>query len=590
MIGQAGKNNIKYRILFQFMPLPWKNSFTEGKICWQDEWRLASPPVISSLQELKHFLDLTHIRYGLLKPYAENPGYPLIDSRDLLPSFESDLLEYKNLPGFSMVALDRPLNYFSEIFQFDMMRFLEHDMTEAKSSSVMVHNLSLLQSRIHKAHHQSLSEKFADKDITSLEHYPALLPYMFTMDRAQVFALNKDHTGKMKHHLQGFYASFPSDLDTEIKRYGLRIGKFAVGDNELYEKNRTFVYQYLMELYGFPIASERRTSAALFARRLHKMGEKFIIRTLGQSDRTITTVWNDSSVRHYPKVEKTALIAIDADQKDLIRTLDEAGYFIDPQKRVAIIRVTYRQHKFAPDNMRQERALSVEQQEVIHPVTGEALVGVNIIKDVRNMFLHLNDIVRGEYTGRIVYKRSEIVENTDTNEKRLKFLYTWLTKHQRRMIGYSDDFFANMAKLLDNYLLSPENYADFAEHNELYREVSARYSYIRQARRIRMIEDLQRRVYKGKRIGYGQMMAEVVTQMQDIRLEIINYFETLVASVIKLGEKILNDAYLQRKYIEANKDALSPAGLEIRKNYGKLVALVDSFKAVRKLKTESPVR
>ena len=37
--------------------------------------------------------------------------------------------------------------------------------------------------------------------------------------------------------------------------------------------------------------------------------------------------------------------------------------------------------------------------------------------------------------------------------------------------------------------------------------------------------------------------------------------------------------------LEQPEDSLTPAGLEIRKNYGRLVSLLDGFKAVRKART-----
>ena len=40
--------------------------------------------------------------------------------------------------------------------------------------------------------------------------------------------------------------------------------------------------------------------------------------------------------------------------------------------------------------------------------------------------------------------------------------------------------------------------------------------------------------------------------------------------------------YLQRQYLDPPEDSLTPAGIEIRKNYGRLVSLQDGFKAVRK--------
>jgi hypothetical protein len=402
------------------------------------------------------------------------------------------------------------------------------------------------------------------------------------MDRAQVLAMNNDIPGQNSFRLCGLYASFPSDLDTEIKRFGLRIGKFALGDNELYEKNRNFVYQYLMELYGFPISSERRSSAALFSRRLHKMGENFLVRTLGQSDRTITTQWHAGTGRYYPNVEKIALVTLDDDQTELLPVLKKEGYFVDPEKKVLVLRVKYKQHKFSHENVRQDRALSVDSQEIINPVSGEILGGVNIIKDTSNMFLRLNDIVRGEYTGHIVYKRTELIENTDTDEKKLKFLYAWLSKHQRRIVGYSDEFFGNVVKVMDNYLLSPENYEVFNSLRELYQAVVTKYSYIQQARKIRILEDLQARQYKGKRVGYKFMLEETVNILHSLKFEIVNYFDTLVSYIINICELILNDRYLVRTYIEKKDDSHSGRHAEVKKNYGRLVTLLDEFKAIRK--------
>jgi hypothetical protein len=53
------------------------------------------------------------------------------------------------------------------------------------------------------------------------------------MDRGQVIVLHKTTSAFPGFHLAGIYASFPSDLDTEIKRYELHIKCFRVGDNRL---------------------------------------------------------------------------------------------------------------------------------------------------------------------------------------------------------------------------------------------------------------------------------------------------------------------------------------------------------------------
>ena len=570
------------------MKFPWQKAFTKAKFTWGEDFSV-NAPITTSLEKLKNFLDLVHIRYCLLKPYNEVENYPPLDPRELLPSFETDLWEHKEIPGFSMVVLGRPLNYFHEIFQYDNFHIPGLPDQAVADAAILQRNLQVMQTRLPRALQDPLRQQFGKKNITDLSLYPALLPYLLEMDRAQVFALQPNNAKTPGFYLAGLYASLPSDLDTEIKRYGLKIGKFAVGDNALYEANRFFVYQHLMELYGFPMASERRTSSALFGRRLHKMGERFLVRALGQSDRTLTTLWNNGSQAYYPKVEKIALVALDRDMEGLAY-LKRRGYLVDSEKNVAIIRVRYKQHKFNADNVRQERALSVASHEIIHPLTGIPTAEVNILRESSNMFLRLNDIVRGEYSGRIVYKRNELIENTDNDEKRLKFLYAWLSKHQRRIIGYGDDFFNNISRILDRYLHSPENFETFETFHDLHSETIEKYNYIQQARKVRLLEDLRDRNSKNGRISYLAMLQDAVAQLHDLKFEIVSYFDPLVANIITIGETILNDSYLRSAYIEKKDDALTRHGQEIKKNYGKLVSLVDEFKAIRKTRTEMLLR
>ncbi len=571
------------------MKISWQKAFTKSHLAWEDAWSLSAPPRPASLADLKVFLDYVHIRYCLLKPYCEFGDYPPLEPRELLPSFEADLWEHKLLPGFSLAAFERPLNYFHEVFQYDTFNPPGLSGQEYSESTLASRNTQVLINRLPRSLHESLRQQCGKKDVTCLGTYPALLPHLLTMDRAQVIALHPEPAGDPYFYLAGLYASFPSDLDTEIKRYGLRINKFTVGDNKRYEVNRHFVCQHLMELYGFPVVSERRTSAALFARRLYKMGERFLIRVLGQSDRTLTTLWNDGSNPHYPKVEKIALVALDKDIEGLSR-LRKDGYLVDTEKRIAIIRVRYRQHKFNPDNVRQERALSVESHELIHPLTGKPTQEVNILRESSNMFLRLNDIVRGEYTGRIIYKRNEVVENTDSDEKRLKFLYAWMTKSQRRIIGYGDEFFGHLNRIFNTYIHDPDNYEAFESLHDLHYEVVEKYNYIQQARKVRLLEDLRDRNVKGERIGYLSMLKEIVSNLHDLKFEIVSYFDPLVATIIRIGESVLNDAYLRRTYIEKRDDALSKQGTEIKKQYGRLVSLVDEFKAIRKTRTDTMQR
>ncbi len=542
---------------------------------------------VRSLESLKQFLDIIHIRFCLIDPYFNQPDYPVVESRELLPSFESDVYEYPGLPGFCLVAFERPVNYFQEIFQFDIIHNLVEQPPDDSGvicpleHSVQHNNLQTMLNRLPKHLHSSFSSQFANADITDLDHYGELVSFLLQMDRGHVLAT--DDFGNFS--LVGVYASFPSDLDAEIKRYGLRIGKFKIGDNTVYERNRLFVYQFLMELYGFPIVSERRTSSALFARRLHKMGEKFLIRVLGQSDRTITTLYADPSSRMYPRVEKIALVKVEKEQQDVIERLKQGGYFVDQENRVVLLRVRYRQHKFNPNNVRQERALSVESQEILHPKNGTVLPGCNIIKDTYSMFLRLNDIVRGEYTGKIVYKRTELVEDTASDKNRLKFLYYWLSKHQRRIIGYSDDFFNKIAKVLDSYLFSDES--NFNELSDLRQEVISKYSYIAQARKVGKLEDLIQGGKRANSSNYLEIFNNANKLLQELQFDAVHYNKELVSQIIYLGEILLNDGYLSRRYLKKNERELSNYGRKIRTAYGKLVSLVDALKAIRKSRDDS---
>jgi hypothetical protein len=546
---------------------------------------------VQSLMDLRCFLDWVHVKQCLLRPYFEHANYPVVDFRELLPSFEADAYEYKELPGFSMVALARPLKYFQEIFQYDILHCLLDYTDETYrdqcplESSIFSQNMRTFCARLPKSIQDQFRNEFSETDVTSLENYAALLPTLLQMDRAHVLALDS----QSDFYLSGVYCSFPSYLDTELKRFGLNIKKFVVGDDRRYERYRGFVYQFLMELYGFPIVSERRTSSALFARRLFRMGEKFMVRVLGQTDRTITTLYSHPEARFYPRVEKIALVAVDKTQTEAIKALTEGGYFVDRERRVVIARVVYRQHKYDPNNVRQDRALSVASQEVIHPLTGQAFSRLNLIKDTYSLFLRLNDIVRGEYNGRVVYKRNEIVENTDTHEKKLKFLYAWLAKHQRRIISYSDEFYSNVVKVLDNYLLSADHYDDFSTLRDIYQEVWSKYSYIQQARKVKLLEDLQDRNYKGESLSYLRMLHLFTEVLNDLKFEIVNYFDTLVERVLSLGDMILNDPYLLRHYIRKKDMELSDYGQSVKKSYGRLVALLDEFRSIRKAKKEQGI-
>lgn len=570
--------------------MPWTNAFSRvPDLKTLKDGQILPHAPLRTLAELRRFLDFVHIKFCLLRPFRETRSYPLVETRDLLPSFEPSLVEYADLPGFSVIVLARPLDYFNEVFQFDLLHTCRNSEGRVEGASCVLEGALQRKNRggvlahLPRELHDEFTRATEDRQIPDIASYSLLLPFLTRMDRAHVLSMDRDE----QFYLSGIYASLPSDLDTELKRFGLKARKFRPGDNLLYENNRLFVYQFLMELYGYPISSERRTSAAIFARRLHKMGERFLIKTLGQSDRILTSIFTDEPGLPYPRVEKTALVHVDIRNAEAMDYLDNEGYFLDRSRRAVILRVIYRQHKFDPNNVRQDRALSVLRQEIIHPRTGRICGHINLLKDTYSMSLKLNDIVRGEFSGRVVYKGHELVENTDSHEKRLKFLHSWLTKHQRRMIAYSDEFYADIVHVLDGYLSDPALSEDFAGLRELHQEVWTAFGFIRQARRINQLEDLARRQHKGRKISYLEMLRQSTLLLADLRFEIAHYFDVLVGKAIHFAETMLNDRYLIRTYVLPREDQLTANGLAIRKLYGRQAALVDELRAIRKTRTEA---
>ncbi|MEW6388395.1 MAG: hypothetical protein AB1491_12845 [Thermodesulfobacteriota bacterium] len=497
-------------------------AYREGKAPLQDRYLL------------KDYLEYLHIKKGLLEPYS--PAYPLVEPRELLPSFEKNFAEYKDLPCFSLIALNRTLAYQEEIFQFDLL----HSLAEGRKKALR-ENLDKIMPHLDRDLRLAFKQRFANRDLTDLARYEELADFLFHMDRAQVIA--RDEAGDFR--LLGVYASFPSDLDTELKNFGRQLGKFKKLDSATYEQERYFVYQFLMELYGFPIAAERRTSAALFARRLSRHKEQYLIKVLGSADRTITSLCGFDQ-KKYPLVEKMALISLPAALVEAHPHLLEEGYLVDPARRVVILKVTYQQHKYNRFNVLEDRALSVVKQEIIHPFHGGRETGLNILKDTRRVLKDLQDIVRGEYSGTISYQRTELLTSTKTHEDRLKFLSAWLTKNQRRLAAYSQEFFEDGKKMLNSYLLKRENKEAFAKHSELHREVLGKVAYLAQAQQLQTLERLVHGQVGRRQMGPYPRIAQAVAFLEDKKEELPYFYPDLFAKCRSLWEQLLNYPYFKR--------------------------------------------
>ncbi len=484
---------------------------------------------------LKEFLEYVHLKKGLLEPYDVH--YPLVEPRELLPSFEKNFAEYNYLPSFSMVVFNRPLSYQEEIFQFDLLHPAAEDRRRGGRE-----NLDKIMPHLDRDRRAVFKARFSPRDLTELSYYEDVVEFLFHMDRAHVIARDAPQ-GDFR--LLGVYASFPSDLDTELKAFGRRLGKFKTLDSTSYEREREFVYQFLMELYGFPIASERRTSAALFARKLSHLKQQYLIKVLGASDRTITSL-SGLEQKQYPLVEKTALIALPRSLADANPHLARQGFYVDPRRRVVIFKVTYQQHKYNRFNVLEDRALSVVKQELIHPVHGGRETSLNILKDTRRSLKELTDIVRGEHLGSISYKRSELVTATKTHEERLKFLSAWLAKNMRRLGRYGQDSFEATKKLLNSYLLNREYREAFLKHAELHKEVLHAMTYLAQAQRLQALEKLVQADEKKRAPGPGPRLNQAVAFLEENQEDLAYFYPDLFAKCLSLWEELLNDPYFKK--------------------------------------------
>jgi hypothetical protein len=482
---------------------------------------------------LKEYLEYVHMKKGLLEAYSNS--YPLVEPRELLPSFEKTYYEYPELPSFSLVAFNRPLSYQEESFQFDLL----HPASSGKKA--LRDNLEKISPHLDKERRTKFRTLFAYRDLTDLGLYEEFLEYLFHMDRAQVMALDQEGVFR----LFGVYGSFPSHLDNEIKTLGRQMGRFKKMDNAVYERQRYFVYQFLMELYGFPIAAERRTSAVLFARQLSRAKEQYLIKVLGNSDRTITSLCGFEQ-KKFPLVEKVALVALPADFAETHRHLADEGFFVDRRRRVVLFKVTYQQHRYSPLNVLEDRALSVLTQEIIHPCHGGRDAGFNLLKETHRFLKDLTDIVRGEHLGSIIYERSDLITAPKTHEDRLKFLSAWLAKNQRRLATYSQENFEAAKKVLNSYLLNKDYKEVFIKYPELHREALRQMAILTQAHQLQTLERLTQKIADRRRLGPYPRIAQAITFLDEKKEELPYFYPDMFQKCLDLWDKLLDYPYFRR--------------------------------------------
>ncbi|MCF8033347.1 MAG: hypothetical protein K9K66_09505 [Desulfarculaceae bacterium] len=523
-----------------------------------------------SLSQVSRVLDFLHMHQGLLEPY--HPSYPLVEPAELIPPFDAPLIEYRDLPAFSMVALDRPLSYQDEGFQYDQF-YAEGDPPDRGLAAA---NRATLRRRLPRNLAPDMNQALGLGGPTPVRRYVQLMPLLMAMDRGHVLA--RDQEGQF--HLAGAFASFPSDLDGEIKRFGRRVGKFVPGDNESYAANRQFVYNFLMEQTGFPICGERHTSAALFARRLMRRREHFVVKVLGHSDRAITSLSSIGARQGLPRVEKAALVTAGGCSKAGHKELQEGGYYVDPKRRVVLLRVHYNQHAYHPGNVLEDRAMSVAAQEVIHPLTGEALSGLDVLGLSRDRVLLLQDIVRGEHEGSIIYGGREKLSSTAETATRLKFLTAWLHKHRNILADYSSEQFERCLKVIYSYLEDPEQKAELKRHPELTQEARQALRDVKWAHRLRLLEKL----VKNRADAFGRQFKHV--QILIILTHVLGQeAEGLAAKhprqldkLLSICEGYLKNPYLRRRYLSG--EPTNTVEREVVGHYKLLANMIERYRGM----------
>ncbi len=523
-----------------------------------------------NFNNLVQALDFLHINCGLLSHYG--PDYPLVESRELAPPLDSPLVEHGNLPAFSMVILDRPISYQDEGFQFDIMPPEGRPMDPTLAAA----NRQTFRDRLPRNLLADMENIVGRKALTPLANYPELLRLLLRMDRGHVIARDTDD----EFRLAGIFASFPSDLDGEIKRLGQAIGKFTPGDNAMYAANRLFVYRFLMEQTAFPICGERHTSAALFARRLLRRKERFAVKVLGHSDRTLTTLTSEGAVGRLPRVEKVALVRATGCDSQRLEHMTKGGYFVDAKRQVVILRVKYQQHAYHRDNVMEDRACSVLTQEVVHPQTGEILEGLDILGLSQDRLLQLNDIVRGEHQGAIVYSQREIIAATMDVDDRLRFLAAWLQKNRFQIADYSPDHFERIVKVVISFLDDQDLASCFDRHRELVQEIQGLLTELRLAHRMRLLERLvrNRADYEGRKLQHLQILIILNHFLSEEGEQLAADHPRVMRKLLRICQSYLDDPYLKRRALSY--EAKTNYDMQMKSEYEKLTLVVQWCKAM----------
>ena len=147
----------------------------------------------------------------------------------------------------------------------------------------------------------------------------------------------------------------------------------------------------------------------------------------------------------------------------------------------------------------------------------------------------------GSPTGNMV-----LITSTKNHDDRLKFLYAWLSKNQRRFTSYSKEFFDEMKKILNNYILNPDYRIYFRKYPELHREVLAKIAYLQQSHHVQQLEKLaKRRPPFNRRLTQERFLALTLEFLEENYDEILHYYDDLFEKCNGIIQMIIALPYLK---------------------------------------------
>ena len=213
-------------------------------------------------------------------------------------------------------------------------------------------------------------------------------------------------------------------------------------------------------------------------------------------------------------------------------------------------------------------------QQIIHPQTGEALA-TDVLGLGQDRMLLLNDIVRGEHDGSILYKGRYPVSGTADHKTRLKFLSAWLGKHRAILADYSPDNFEMTSRIINSYLQAPEKQEIFENSPELYAEVKAAAANLRVAHRLRLLEKMvnTKSDHSGRRLQHSHILIILVHILSTEGDSFAEHHPRSLEKLLNICRRELSNRYLRKRYL--SKEPANRKEREILGEYRLLERLVE---------------